>query len=328
MKLRIANCELRTPPDRAASRSDADSSFEIRPSKFARAFTLVEVLVVVVLLAVIVLALMAVFNSTQSAFRASVTQADVLESGRATMDLMTEDLRAMAPSLGVSNNLTGAVNFYANTNVNEQPLIQPMVGGSSTRTNVLENFFILSRGNANGVATWYGVGYAVAINASGSLYSLYRFAVNYPVAAPTNYPALIFSRDFGNFLANITSVTNIIGSHLMDGVVSLTVRAYDVNGGLMTNRFVYSGGNTNPVINQNVVYFPPALGQVGFEMFSNTLPASVEIEMGVLEDRTLQRAESIPLASAQANYLAGAAGQVHVFRQRVSIPNVDPSAYQ
>jgi hypothetical protein len=67
----------------------------------------------------------------------------------------------------------------------------------------------------------------------------------------------------------------------------------------------------------------------GLTMFSNTLPASVEIEMGVLEDRTLQRAESlIPLASAQANYLAGAAGKVHVFRQRVSIPNVDPSAYQ
>jgi hypothetical protein len=133
-------------------------------------------MVVVVLLSLIVLALMAVFNSTQAAFRASVTQADVLESGRATMDLMTEDLRAMAPSLGVSNNLTGAVNFYANTNVNEQPLVQPLVGGSSTRTNVLENFFILSRGNANGVATWYGVGYAVAINASGPLYSLYRFA--------------------------------------------------------------------------------------------------------------------------------------------------------
>jgi hypothetical protein len=64
-------------------------------------------------------------------------------------------------------------------------------------------------------------------------------------------------------------------------------------------------------------------------MFSNTLPASVEIEMGVLEDRSLRRAESLSGShSALTNYLAGCAGQVHVFRQRVSIPNVDPSAYQ
>jgi type II secretory pathway component PulJ len=44
------------------------------------------VLVVVSLLSLIVLALMAVFNSTQRAFRASITQTDVLEGGRATMD--------------------------------------------------------------------------------------------------------------------------------------------------------------------------------------------------------------------------------------------------
>ena len=47
------------------------------------AFTLIEVLVVVVLMSLIILALMAVFNSTQTAFRASLTQTDVLEGGRA-----------------------------------------------------------------------------------------------------------------------------------------------------------------------------------------------------------------------------------------------------
>ena len=40
------------------------------------AFTLVEVMVVVTLLSLIVLALMTVFNSTQAAFRASVTQTE------------------------------------------------------------------------------------------------------------------------------------------------------------------------------------------------------------------------------------------------------------
>ena len=116
-------------------------------------------------------------------------------------------------------------------------------------------------------------------------------------------------------------------SHLMDGVVNLTVRAYDVNGAQMTANIVQSGGRY--VTNRNVFYFAPALGETGFEMFSNTLPASVQIEMGVLEDRTLQRAESLSASpTAEANYLAQQAGAVHIFRQRVSIPNVDPSAYQ
>ncbi len=330
MKLRMTNseCRIERGPRLAAF------PFVIHHSSFVirRAFTLVEVMVVVVLLSLIVIALMAVFNTTQSAFRSSVTQAGVLESGRAAMDLMAEDLRAMAPSGENYTNNTGAANFYASVEgcaSPPSPLIQPMVGGNSSRTNVLENFFILSRGNANGVPTWYGVGYAPApANASGSLYALYRFATNHPVAAVD--PGFIFTNDFQNFLASNASGTNIISSHLMDGVVSLTVRAYDVNGGLMTNNVTYSGGRI--ATNKNVLYFPsgsPALGQVGFVMFSNTLPASVEIEMGALEDRALQRAQSLSAnPAAQSNYLAGAAGQVHVFRQRVSIANVDPSAYQ
>jgi prepilin-type N-terminal cleavage/methylation domain-containing protein len=329
LKLPVSSFRLQVPRRNPGAR--ISPAFGLQPSAFSlrRAFTLIEVMVVVVLLALIVLALMAVFDTTQTAFRASVTQAGVMESGRAAMDLMTADLRAMAPSLGQSNSVTGAANFYAavtNYASPPSPLIQPMVGGGSSRTNVLENFFILSRGNAGGVPTWYGVGYAVATNAPpGALYSLYRFATNHPVAAID--PAFIFNNDFGNFLTNITS-----GSHLLDGVVALTVRAYDVNGGQMTANIAYSGGQY--VTNKNVFYFPsppfpPPSGQVGFIMFSNTLPASVEIEMGVLEDRALQRAGSLSGSfSAQAGYLAGAAGQVHVFRQRVSIPNVDPAAYQ
>src|SRR5580698_5587978 len=89
------------------------------------AFSMVELLVAMTLMTLIVLALMAVFNSTQRAFRASVTQTDILEGGRATMDLISTDLRGMVPSDGVSNlvyyagNNTyalGAVNFLAVTN--------------------------------------------------------------------------------------------------------------------------------------------------------------------------------------------------------------------
>ncbi len=114
----------------------------------------------------------------------------------------------------------------------------------------------------------------------------------------------------------------------MDGVVDLRVRAFDPNGLWMTNTVEVYGGQY--VTNQNVWFSAPVWGEVGFYMFSNTVPASVEINLGVLEDRTIQRAESLPgLPSlAQSNYLAGRVGQVHVFRQRVWIRNADPSAYQ
>jgi len=51
----------------------------------------------------------------------------------------------------------------------------------------------------------------------------------------------------------------------------------------------------------------------------------------VLEDRPLQRAESLPDGAplwTRSNYLAQQVGKVHLFRQRVPIRNVDPSAYQ
>ena len=207
-----------------------------------RAFTLVEILVVVVLMALIVLALMAVFNSTQSAFRASITQTDVLEGGRSVMGLITSDFESMAPSFGISNSAVGAANFYAAVS-SVPPLMQSLVASGQQRQNVLENFFILSRQNT----TWYGSGYAVTTNSPvGGLYSLYRFTTNHPVM--TTDPAFIFTNDFMKFLQVVTN-----GSHLVDGVVHLTVRAYDPNGYWMTNTTeIYSGWY---VTNRNVWFF-------------------------------------------------------------------------
>ena len=70
-------------------------------------------------------------------------------------------------------------------------------------------------------------------------------------------------------------------------------------------------------------------GEVGYVFYSNALPASVEVEMAMLEDSTLQHAESLSSSfTAQTNYLAEQAGAVHIFRQRIPIRNFDPSAYQ
>jgi hypothetical protein len=274
--------------------------------------------VAVALLSLIVIALMAVFNSTQAAFRTGVTQAGILEGGRATMDLIAQDLKEMAPSDGVSNVNTGPVNFFVTVVNSPGPLVQTLTASSRSRTNVLETFFILSRDNQ----TWKGAGYVVDTSATASINPLYRFT-------PTDLPARPDPwQIFTNFLANSQlpiSQNNTNMSHLLDGVVDFRVRAFDINGVWMTNTLNFGGGQITT--NKNVLFLPTAFGETGFYMFSNTLPASVEIDMATLEDRTLQRAESLP-NNLRTSYLQGQAGNVHVFRQSVSIPNVDPSVYQ
>ena len=327
MKKEFTILNLRLPVDSA----DAPArSFPIvnRKSQIKNGFTLIEVMVVVALLSLIVIALMGVFNSTQAAFRASITQTDVLESGRAAMDLIAGDLRSMSPSGGFTN---GAVNFFATNNPNYSPLLQPLVASSNPnirRTNVLENFFILSRDNKNGVPTWTGTGYVVDTTSANDINPLYRFFMQMPVAA-LNSPAVLYT----NFLFNSVlpiSPTNAVMSRLMDGVVTLKVRAYNPAGLWMSNGFV----NVADYGVRNVRFLPsnansPTFGEVNFFMFGSTLPASVEIELATLEDRTLQRAATFPNNSiAQSNYLAQQAGKLHVFRQRVAVPNVDPAAYQ
>jgi hypothetical protein len=270
-------------------------------------------------LSLIVIALMTVFNSTQAAFRASVTQTDVLESGRAAMDLITDDLRALSPSQGFFTNRVGdfgPVNFYAGTNYYQNPpLIQSLVASTGSRTNVQQDIFILSQGNLNGVPTWTGTGYLVCLSPSNT-YSLYRFSTNRPVAQNLSASNLFWG-DFKNFRTYPNSGSY---SKLLDGVVGFRVQTFDANGGLiLTNRATIL---TNAQ--------PPSI-----VFYSNALPASVEIEMATIEDRTLQRAESrpadlpaLPPGDSRTKYLQDQAGKVHVFRQRVAIPNVDPSVYQ
>jgi hypothetical protein len=297
------------------------------------AFSLVEVLLVMALLSLIVLVLMTVFNSTQAAFRAGVTQTDVLEGGRVAMDLIVSDLKTMTPSgtYGSTNFTYPNVNLFAaaNGNNNYQPLIQSLTGSinNEQRTNVVENFFMISRQNLNGRDSWVGTGYTVVATNATPLFPLYRFTTNSPVS--TSSPSNLFSA----FIVAIQNsvYTNTGWSHLIDGVVDLRLQAFDVNGYQMTNSSQFNSGTYTYYTNAYI--FPPQWGypqwgESTYYFFSNTIPASVEVQMGTLEDRVLQRAESLPAQSTvQSNYLSQQAAHVRVFRQHVLIPNVDPTAY-
>ena len=132
----------------------------------------------------------------------------------------------------------------------------------------------------------------------------------------TNSPVGVFSA-FNNFFSNPPTV----GSHLINGVVNFSVRAYDQNGYWINSAF------TNFTQTTNVTISLISGGEAGLLMYSNVVPAAVELNLAVVEDRALARAQSFPTFASQTNYLSQQAGAVHVFRQRVIIPNVDRTAY-
>jgi hypothetical protein len=272
------------------------------------AFSLIEVLVVTGLLSVIIFGLVLMFGQTQRAFKLGTTQVDVLEGGRMVTDMLTREVAQITPAHQM---VTNCVVLLRNFN----PLVQSLPGTPAPqRTNLLMELFFLSKENQ----TWTGIGYTVLDPATGAeplggMGTLYRYSTN-----------AFYGQYLGQLLSgfNTTAVTNM--SRILDGVVHFKIRTFTpigqwITGDIAVNHtFIPSGPVlAYPFIETPFLYFT-----------SNAVPASVEIELGILEAKTAERARSISDNTARANFLAEQAGKVHVFRWRVPVRNVDSTVYQ
>jgi len=284
------------------------------------AFSLIEILITSALLTFIVLGLLAMFNQTQRAFRSGMTQTDVLESGRATLDMLARELEQISPSQEAFT-----TNFFAEPSASfSKSLLQDMPGSSIPRTNSVQKFFFLTRFNTD----YVGIGYQVIPEELNTgLGALYRFSE----AMPTRLGALYLSRDFYN-----ASLTNL--NRVADGIVHLRVRAFDSAGRLIARELLsfrnssatrgvfpdYTVVSTNVDVRGDII----RNDQAAIYMTSNAVPAFVELELGVLEPQVLRKYYAIPNAAAKVQFLARYAPNVHIFRQRIPVRNVDFSAYQ
>jgi len=282
------------------------------------AFTLIEIMVVMGLLSFIILGLMAMFNQTQRAFRAGMAQTDQLEGGRMFTDLILRDLQQITPTYQ-----TNGVNFFAEI-PNYAPLRLTLPATSDPRTNILQDVFFMSRYNQN----WNGVGYFVRTNPSyfgnvNLVGTLYRFETNVPVAQ-------FIGDGYRPFLTFVNATNTSSISKVLDGVVEFHVQCFDNNGLLLTNGSPSIVSNSFWSITNALSFGLPGVpeNEVMFYGFSNNIvPAYVELEVGVLEPAVLKRLRSIPSPITQSNFLSSHAGNIQIFRQRVAIRNVDPSAY-
>jgi prepilin-type N-terminal cleavage/methylation domain-containing protein len=299
-------------------------------------FTLIEILITIALLAFIILGLYGMFTQVQRAFRQSMSQVDLLEAGRAVTEMIPRELEQITPARFPYPN---GVNFFAYVPAST-PLTQPLPGSAILRTNLFQDCFLLLRDNQN----WVGVGYCVRTNdAAGRLWlpecganqmgagSLYRFTATLPVlynssaADPRNGLALDPSQlylDFVSACASGSAASRVISNRICDGVIHFRFRAYDTNGWLITSNLFAATDIRHSTI---------APGEIGLYKFcSNAVPASVEMELGIVDQHTWERYNSIPAPAARLAYLqrSDISSRVQLFRQRIQIRNVDPVAYQ
>jgi prepilin-type N-terminal cleavage/methylation domain-containing protein len=225
----------------------------IRSSRHA--FSLLELMVAVALLAVIIVGLLAMFSQVQRAWKSGITQVDVMEGGRAAMALIVRDLQEITanPASHLSYSLlTNDPPVFVSTNF--QAVIEPgspdillnQVDGG-VRGNTRQTVSFLTRLGDQ----WTGIAYVVSSNLAG-VGTLYRLSAS----APSDQSSVAVTAFYQNYPANVNRMTEyVMGARypftpqvpamwpgpdplyrtnglarVLDGVVHFTVDAFDTNG--------------------------------------------------------------------------------------------------
>ncbi|MBM3833136.1 MAG: hypothetical protein FJ403_07670 [Verrucomicrobia bacterium] len=297
-------------------------------------FSLLELLVAVSIMIVIVYALYQVFNHTQKALRGNITQVDVLESGRAALEMISRELEQLSAS-----RLSAGTNLYAGL-IPSPPLVQTDLDETRIlRTNVLQEFFFLS----SMTNRWVGTGYRV-IGADDGIGTLYRFSISTNVHRLTSTN---LSREFMT-LEMTNRVTRTISTNfhrVADGIVHLRLAAFDPEGrrmGFETTNFypTYNILRQNIRLQQlpwsnlrngdwqsaNVVLRQDPVAQTKLLFLGNALPAYVDLELAVIEPDALAQYESMRVGppSVARKFLEKRASKVHLFRKRIPIRTASP----
>lgn len=261
-------------------------------------FTIIEMMVGVSLMAVIVFALYNMFNQTQKALRSNVTQVDVLESGRAAVEMISRELEQVGAC-----NLGQGINLYAGLIPVATPVVQTEADapGVPLRTNVLQELFFLTPMTN----VWIGTGYRV-MNAESGVGTLHRFTV------ATNATRLTFTNLTRAFAD--APLTNF--HRVADGIIHLRILAFDEVGLPIT----YNSTNRYPSASEQISRIP-GVRETRLTFTSNALPAYLELELGVLEPNTLVRYNALRDGppGAAARFLQQRASKVHLFRQRIPV---------
>lgn len=314
-------------------------SARARVTRSMRGFSLLEMLIGMAMLSVIVLALFAMFNQTQKALIANAGQTDVMENGRAVMDLLIRDLGRARPS----NIGTNLVFVPRSTNVQERlnPAPNLMVlrtaagpADASVRSNFLDGwrrttlFHDLFYMAENRPGQWTGAGLFVApenpATPDDAVGTLYRYEDPWPVslrgARGADQANLLYTRFFNN-AAYRSSPTN--SSRLLDGVVFFRATPFGTSGQAL-DPTAWSQTNAFPLPMDVLIGPNPSIGfPLNGTLFrGRAFPSSVELEIGVLPPELIERYRVLPVnpSGIRTRFLTNNLANILVFRQRVTMP--------
>jgi hypothetical protein len=164
---------------------------------------------------------------------------------------------------------------------------------------------------------WEQFGYVVlphrSLNVPQPVGTLYRIALSNHVSNFTSnsLSELYLSNRSDLFLYG----TNVLFQKVTDGVVHFRVRVLDARG--------IQHSLTN-VVSTNVSMkledrWPTVRPELRYAFLEDTLPAAVEIELGILEPQAMGRLNSLPNPTLAAEFLSKQSGRLHVFEQRIPI---------
>ncbi len=263
-----------------------------------RAFTLVEMLVAIAISIVITLGLYAVFNQIQTAFQKTIAQVDVLEGGRATMDLVGSELEELGAS-GVSQ----APNLFS--------LTEPQIVSRGDRRRVFRDFFFLTRQGSR----WRGIGYWIKGGDDG-VGTLQRF-----VPPNTEIRTLQSRAPINQMIQAFNSAGRRERSHpVIDGVIHFNIVPLDSEGIPWFDR-INQEQNARTQEPVQIMMRPSADSPQDplFAFYNKAIPAYVDLELAILEKQALEQFREMPNPTTKQEFLKRQTGKIHVFRERIPI---------
>jgi type II secretory pathway component PulJ len=268
------------------------------PRRRQAAMTLLEIMVASTLLLVIVFGLTAMFNQTQRAFQTGIKQSDVLEGGRAIVELIVRDLEQLrAPQIdAILNAENPAIThlYSAPLGWPNPPVAAPIdnLFGGARGTELHECWFLTQENNR-----WNTLGYLVRASQDADTDSL-RLGYGTLFRYSKDTPATVLTNAGTEFFKPRTADEIIRDFHrVADGLVHFRLWPYDANGLLITNQV--------------------SLDELVFA--HNNVPSYLELEIGILEPRALQELKGIPNEQRARDYLSRNRHRIHVFRQQVAV---------
>ncbi len=290
----------------------------------ASGFSLIELMVAVTVLAMITVALMVVLNQTQRVLRGSTSQVDVLETGRAVLDMIDRELCEFRPVSKYTGEvptfiviLKGAheVRYTNRWDVVplqiQEPLTQVLPRISVLRTNYLNDVFFVTLRNRQ----WRAIGYKVW-GEKGVVGDLYR--VEWSWNAAPERP--IINTNLALYVTSFCYTTPASYARyrkIASGVVHFHVRP--LVGSTLTNQ---------PGWQRNVKMQPlPEFNACEWLFYDGIVPPMLEVELGVLEPALYARIEPWDEGRVR-EYLNDKPSAVQIFKRVIQIPAFDPEVYK